>query len=141
MTCLEHEPVVSDCDLAKDSHSVQTPGMTLEISDLEAIQDSALRKFDERVTKAAAKREDIEREADRLESQLEQLYSLSALLARREPDVTRTAELWERLVRTCDVFAARLFQLSQQHALDTTAYDHILDLRSAAEELRALHRP
>jgi len=115
--------------------------MILEISDLEAIQDSALRKFDERVSKAAARREVIEREADRLESQLEQLYSLSALMARREPDVTRTAELWSRLLRICDVFAARLFQLSQRHALSTTAYDHILDIRSAAEELRALHSP
>jgi len=55
--------------------------------------------------------------------------------------LARTAELWERLVRTCDVFAARLFQLSQQHALGTAAYDHILDIRSAAEELRALHSP
>jgi len=115
--------------------------MILEISDLEAIQDSALRKFDERVSRAAARREDIEREADRLESQLEQLYSLSALMARREPDVAKTAELWGRLVKTCDLFAARLFQLSQQHALGTTAYDHILDIRSAAEELRALHAP
>src|SRR5437867_901114 len=115
--------------------------MILEISDLEAIQDSALRKFDERVSRAAARREDIAREADRLESQLEQLYSLSALMARREPDVAKTAELWGRLVKTCDLFAARLFQLSQQHALGTSAYDHILDIRSAAEELRALHAP
>ena len=37
--------------------------MTLEVSDLEAIRDSALRNFDERVAKATAKREDIEREA------------------------------------------------------------------------------
>ncbi|MBI5386096.1 MAG: hypothetical protein HZA90_15595 [Verrucomicrobia bacterium] len=115
--------------------------MILEISDLVAIQDSALRNFDERVSKADAKREDIEREASRLESQLEQLYSLSALMARREPDVTKTAELWGRLVRICDVFAARLFQLSQQHAWGTAAYDRILDIRSAAEELRALHTP
>jgi len=115
--------------------------MTLEISDLETIQESALKKFDERVSKTAASRQDLEREADRLESQVEQLYSLSALMARREPDVARTAELWSRLVRTCDVFAARLFQLSQQHAVGTTAYDHILDIRSGAEELRALHSP
>ena len=115
--------------------------MTLEISDLEAIRDSALRNFDERVAKAAAKREDIEREASRIESQLEQLYSLSALMARRDPDVTQTAELWGRLVRICDLFAARLFQLSQESALSTTAYDHILDIRGAAEELRALHTP
>ena len=115
--------------------------MMLEISDLEAIQENALRKFAERVSKAAAKREDIEREADRLESQLEQLFSFTALMARREPEVTGTAELWGRLVRTCDLFAARLFQLWQQHALGTTAYDHILDIRSAADELRALHAP
>ena len=62
-------------------------------------------------------------------------------MARREPDMAKTAELWGRLVKTCDIFAARLFQLSQQHALGTTAYDHILDIRSAAEELRALHAP
>jgi len=115
--------------------------MTLEISDLETIQESALKKFDERVSKVAGSRQDLEREADRLESQLEQLYSLSALMARREPDVARTAELWARMVRICDIFAARLFQLSQQHAIGTTAYDHILDIRSAAEELRALHTP
>src|SRR5262245_60857200 len=115
--------------------------MTLEISDLEAIQNSALRKFEERVAKAADNREEIAREATRLESQLEQLFSLSALMARREPDVTKTAELWARLVRVCDLFSARLYPLSQQHALGTTAYDNILDIRTAAEELRALHTP
>ncbi|MCI0626376.1 MAG: hypothetical protein L0387_32820 [Acidobacteria bacterium] len=115
--------------------------MTLEISDIEAIQNSALRKFEERVSKAAANKEEIAHEASRLESQLEQLFSLSALMARREPDVIKTAELWERLVRVCDLFAARLYQLSQQHALGTAAYDSILDIRTAAEELRALHTP
>ena len=115
--------------------------MVLEISDIEAIQNSALQKFEERVSKPAVSREQIEREASRLESQLEQLFSLSALMARREPDVTKTAELWGRLVRTCDQFAACLYQLTQQHALGTTAYDNILDIRTAAEELRALHAP
>ena len=115
--------------------------MILEISDIEAIQNSALRKFEERVSTATASREEIEREASRLESQLEQLFSLSAVMARREPDVTKTAELWGRLVKICDLFAARLYQLSQRDALGTAAYDSILDIRSAAEELRALHTP
>ena len=116
--------------------------MILEPSDLDVIQESALRKFDERVAKAgSANREEIEREAGRLESQLEQLYSFTALMARREPDMAKTAELWQRLVKTCDAFAARVFQLSQQNALNTVAYDSILDIRSAAEELRALHCP
>jgi hypothetical protein len=114
--------------------------MTLELSDLDVIKDSALRKFDERLAKAGpGNREEIEREAVRLESQLEQLYSLTAIMARREPDVGKTAELWNRLVRICDVFAGRLSQLSQDHTIATSAYDSILDIRGAAEELRVLH--
>src|SRR5216117_97559 len=115
--------------------------MTLELSDLDTIKNSALKKFEERVTSAKDNREEIEREAFRLESQAEQLYSVTAALARHEVDLARTAELWDSLVKTCDLFAAKLFQLSQQYSLGTSAYDHILDIRSAAEELRALHRP
>src|ERR1051325_4782453 len=114
--------------------------MTLELSDLDVIKEGALKKFDERVSSAGNNREQIEREAFRLESQLEQLYSLTAVMARREPDVGATASLWNNLVRTCDMFAGKIFALSQQHSLSTSAYDHILDIRSAAEELRALHR-
>jgi len=44
-------------------------------------------------------------------------------------------------VATCDLFAGRIFQLSQQYSLGMAAYDSILDIRGAAEELRALHRP
>src|SRR3989442_5989747 len=103
--------------------------MILEISDLDVIKDSALKKFDERVAKAdPANREEIEREAARLESQLEQLYSFTALMARREPDVAKTAELWQRLVKICDGFPARGFHLSQQHTLSTSAYYNNLDL-------------
>jgi hypothetical protein len=116
--------------------------MTLEPADLDVISDSALKKFEERIAQAGpANREQIEREAVRLESQLEQLYSLTALMARRQPDMGETAELWDRLVRICDVFAARLSQLAQQRALGTSAYDSILDIRSAAQELSALHSP
>jgi len=114
--------------------------MTLEFSDLDAIRDSALKKFDERIARATPdSRDEIAREASRLESQLEQLYSLTALMARREPDVAKTAELWQRLVRICDLFAGRVFQLAQQQASAHSIYDSILDIRGAAEELRALH--
>ena len=116
--------------------------MTLELSDLDTIKDNALKQFDERVAKAnPANRNEIEREVARLESQLEQLYSFTAVMARREPDMAKTAELWARLVKICDLFAGPVFQFSQQHALDTAAYDNILDFRTAAEELRALHSP
>ena len=84
---------------------------------------------------------EIKREVFRLESQLEQLYSFTAAMACRESDVTRTADLWDGFVKTCDLFAGRIFQLSQQYSLGTAAYDSILDIRSAAEEVRALHSP
>ena len=115
--------------------------MTLELSDLDTIKDNALKKFEERLSSAGGDREKLEREALRLESQLEQLYSFTAIVARREPDVARTAELWASLVKTCDLFAAKIFQLSQQYSVSKAAYDNILDIRSAAEELRALHSP
>jgi hypothetical protein len=116
--------------------------MILEFSDLETIQETALRSFDERVSKAdPADRVRIERELARLESQLEQFYSFTAAMARREPDVSKTAELWARLIKICDSFANRAFQLAQQHGLSTSTYDTILDVRSAADELRALHSP
>ncbi len=115
--------------------------MTLELSDLDTIKDNALKKFEERVSNAGNNREKIEREAFRLESQLEQLYSFTAVMARHEPDVAGTAELWHRLVKTCDIFAGKIFQLSQRYSLATAAYDNILDIRSAAEELRVLHSP
>ncbi len=115
--------------------------MTVELSDLDTIKNSALKKFEDAVSSAGQDREKIEREAFRLESQLEQLYSFTAVVARREPDVARTAELWDSLVKTCDLFAGKIFQLSQQYSLGTAAYDHILDIRSAAEELRVLHSP
>ena len=115
--------------------------MTLELSDLDTIKNNVLKKFEERVGSARDNPGEIEREVFRLESQLEQLYSFTAAVARREPDVSKTAELWDGFVKTCDLFAGRIYQLSQQYSLGTASYDRVLDVRSAAEELRALHVP
>jgi hypothetical protein len=114
--------------------------MTLELSDLDTIKNNALKKFEERVCNAGDNREEIERQALRLESQLEQLYSFTAMMARRQPDVAGAAELWDSLVKTCDMFAGKIHLLSEQYSLDTAAYDNILDIRGAADELRVLHR-
>jgi hypothetical protein len=116
--------------------------MIVEPSDLDSLKDNALKAFDERVGKAdRADRQTMEREVSRLESQLEQLYSFTALMARREPDTAKTAELWARLVKICDIFAAKAHQLSARDPLSSSAYDNMLDIRAAAEELRVLHSP
>jgi hypothetical protein len=115
--------------------------MTLEFSDLDAIKDNALKAFDRRLAGAEADAAAIEREALRLETQLEQLYSFTAALASREPDVVRTAELWRSFVNTCDLFAGKVAQLSERQTLCASAYDRILEIRADAEEMRALHSP
>jgi len=115
--------------------------MTLELSDLDTIKNNGLKQFDQRVGSAGNNPGEIEREVLRLESQLEQLYSFTAAVARREPEVGKIAELWDGFVKTCDLFAGRIFQLAQQYSLGTQAYDRVLNVRGAAEELRALHTP
>src|ERR1039458_327198 len=84
---------------------------------------------------------EIKREVFRLESQLEHLYSFTAPMACRESDLTRTADLWDGFVKTCDLFAGRIFQLSQQYSLGTAAYDSILDIDRKSTRLNSLHRP
>ena len=116
--------------------------MVVNISDLDRLKESAMQSFEQRLAKADLRnRVEVEREVARLESQLEQLYSFTALIARHETDVTQTADLWLTLVQICDVFAARVYQLSQDHPVAASGYDRMLDIRSAAEELRALHSP
>ncbi|PWU09051.1 MAG: hypothetical protein C5B50_28290 [Verrucomicrobia bacterium] len=115
--------------------------MTLELSDLDTIKEGALKEFEERISTAGDDRQKIEGEAFRLESQLEQIYSLTAAMARREPDIAATTTLWNNLVKTCDAFAGGILRLSEQYSLLTPTYDHILDIRASAEELRALHSP
>ncbi len=114
--------------------------MVVTFEDIDSLKEAAIQRFNERVTQVAP---DVSGEFDaevaRLESQLEQLYALTARMARNEPDVAETAELWARLVKICDEFAHRVYALSQQHPACRASYDHMLDLRCAAEELRALH--
>jgi hypothetical protein len=57
--------------------------MSLEFSDLDSIRATALKQFEERVGCAGDNRALIERDAFKLESQLEQFYSFTAVLERR----------------------------------------------------------
>jgi hypothetical protein len=114
--------------------------MTLTFEDIDSLGEAAINRFDERVAQVdPSLRCDFDAEVARLESQLDQLYALTARMARNEPDVERTAELWTRLVQICDAFAHRVYSLSQEHPACRASYDHMLDLRCAAEERRALH--
>lgn len=114
--------------------------MIVDFEDIEALTDNALKRFEAAVAKAdPADPDEVALEITRLESKLEQLYSFTAIMARREADVVRTADLWRNLVQICDLFAGRVYQLAQRYPIAASTYDNMLDIRGAAEELRVLH--
>lgn len=109
-------------------------GMTLELVDLDALKDAAIKKFDDRLAHAA-KDEPMDREVAQLQAELEQIYRMVALLQKNESDMQRVEEIWGKMVGICDEFARRLSALSAHRA----SYDRVLDVRNAAEERRRLH--
>jgi len=114
--------------------------VTLKFEDIDSLKAAAMRRFEERVTQVDPEVcWEFDAEVARLESQLDQLYALTARIARNEPDVSRTAEIWARFVAISDEFAHRVYKLTLEHPGCRASYDHMLDLRCAAEELRALH--
>ena len=114
--------------------------MVLNPTDFKAITDSALKLFDERV---ATVDPDICWEFDieiaRLESQVVQLYGIAALMARRESEMEKTAEIWAAMISTCDSVAAKIQTLCVEHAFCVASHDKILDIRNKAARLRNLH--
>jgi len=115
--------------------------MVLDAEDFEAITDSALKLFDERV---AAVDPDICWEFDievaRLESQVIQLYGIAALLARRETELEKIAELWDAMISVCDTVAGKIHALCAEHPFCVASHDKILDIRNKSARLRDLHR-
>jgi hypothetical protein len=115
--------------------------MVLDVKDFQAITDSALKRFDERV---AATDPDIGWESDmevaRLESQVIQLYGIAALLARREPELEKVEEIWGAMVSACDAVAHKIHELCLEHPFRVASHDKILDIRKKAARLRDLHQ-
>ena len=108
--------------------------MTLEVVDLDALKDAAIRKFDDRLAHAT-RDESLDREVAQLLAELEQIYRVVVLLQKNETNMERVAEIWGKMVAICDECARRLSKLAAQRP----AYDRILDVRNAAEERRRLH--
>ena len=108
--------------------------MTLDLVDLDALKDAAIKKFDDRLAHAA-KDEPMDCEVAQLQAELEQIYRVVVLLQKNETDMQRVEELWGKMVAICDEFARRLSAL----AAHRSSYDRVLDLRNAAEERRRLH--
>jgi hypothetical protein len=84
-------------------------GCILDVKDFEAITNSALKLFDERM--AAVHPDNICREFDmevaRLESRVVQLYGMAALLAQLESELEKAAEIWGAMISVCDIVGRR----------------------------------
>lgn len=114
--------------------------MVLDAKDFQAITDSALKLFDERV---ATVDPDIcwefDMEVARLESQVVQLYGIAALLARREEDIEKVSEIWGAMISVCDTVAHKIHTLCFEHPFCVASHDKILDVRNKSARLRDLH--
>jgi hypothetical protein len=110
--------------------------MVLEAADFQALTDSALQLFDERI---AAADSEFEIEVARLESQVVQLYGIAALLARREMDLEKIGNTWAAMISVCDTVAQRIQALCAGHPFCVASHDKILDIRNKAARLRDLH--
>ncbi len=115
--------------------------MTLDAKDFGTITDSALKLFDERV--AAVDPTvcwEFDIEVARLESQVVQLYGIAALLARREMELGKIAEIWGAMIQVCDTVAQKMQTLCAEHPFCVASHDKILDIRNKSARLRDLHQ-
>jgi hypothetical protein len=110
--------------------------MVLEAADFQAITDSALQLFDERIAAADSA---FEIEVARLESQVIQLYGIAALLARREMDLDKIGAIWGAMITVCDTVAQKIQTLCTGQPVCVASHDKILDIRNKAARLRDLH--
>lgn len=114
--------------------------MQFNVDDLEVLKDSALKSFE--VGVATADPDvcwEFNLEVGRLESQVLQLYGMAALIAKREVEMEKVAELWSGMVKVCDEIAAKINELCREHPYCMASHDKILDVRNRCARLAELH--
>src|SRR5215213_10867952 len=105
--------------------------MVLDATDFQAITESALKQFDERVAGMNVELGGgFDMEVARLESQVVQLYGIAALLARREIELDKIAEIWGAMGSVCDAVALKIQQLCAGHPHCAASHDKVLDIRN-----------
>jgi hypothetical protein len=115
-------------------------GCSLDVKDFEAITDSALKLFDKRM---AAVHPDIccefDMEVAPLESRVVQLYGIAELLAQRESELEKVAEIWGAMISVCDIVAQKIQTLCCEHPFCVASHDKILDIRNKSARRRDPH--
>ena len=116
--------------------------MTLKLKDFETVKTSTFKTFKEKV--ASITKEDcwdFDLAVSCLESQLTQLYSFAALMAKRETGLKETAQIWDEMIFACDEAAKLIQKMSKKHTTCSGPHSHdrILDIRNRCARLKELH--
>src|SRR5216117_3789063 len=100
--------------------------MLLLLTDLEQLGQTALQDFGrELACSEGAGRAGLERQAQRLEAKLEQLYAVAATMAQREENLQAVAAIWSRMTSICDQTAKTLSDLCARLELRLESHDRI----------------
>jgi hypothetical protein len=114
--------------------------MLLLLTDLENLGQTALQDFGREVARISpGDTGALDRQAQRLQAKLEQLYAVAATMAQREEHLEGVAAIWSRMVFVCDEMAKSLAGVRPNTSARLDSYDRILDIRNACEENRTLH--
>jgi len=113
--------------------------MPLLLADLEQMGRSVLNEFNSSIVPANSLENGLERQIQRLEAKLEQLYAVAATMARREANLDDVAAIWSRMVSISDAIAQAVADLQRKQPTEPISFDRILDIRNECEENRALH--
>ncbi len=114
--------------------------MRLDIDDITAIKDSALKVFDNSIAAAdSSECWGVNDAVTRLETQLLQLYGIVVLALKHEEDLAVIAQNWGNMVTVCDDVALKIGSLGEEHPYCSVSHDKILDLRNRCARLQNLH--
>ena len=114
----------------------------LEATDLQAISDSMVADFKQRIASIPADLcAPFHAEAQKLETQLLMVYKMIAMVTRKQEDLIQVSKLWACVVSMCDASAKQLGELVKQHPNCGADYyyDRVLDLRNKCLRLEQLH--
>lgn len=115
----------------------------LQEADLLELTREPLQAFEQRVAAIPADLcAPFHDEARTLETELLGVYRVVVLCTKREDDISKVSQWWDRMVAVCDAFGNRLNRLANEHPNCGAGYyyDRVLDLRNKCQRLANLHK-
>ena len=115
---------------------------SIERADLQQMTEDTLARFQKRVADLPPDLQGpFNAEAKALEAEILTIYRVVAMLARKEQDLDKVAELWGLMKSFCDLALSQLSELHRSHpfAGAEVYHDRILDVRNRCQRLQTMH--